>query len=144
MRIVLSFLLLLIVVSCQKRKRVLSDGVWTFDRFQLNTDTSIFDIDSARHERIVIRFERNRIGVFSVVNECGANYRLNNGLTISELFCTEMASLDSLDNALENRFLNAIQNTSTYHIEDTSLTIQYEVESDSLNELVFTKNNCAC
>ena len=69
---------------------------------------------------------------------------MSNGFEVKELACTKMASVDSLDNVLENRFLEALTNSQTLHINNDKLSIQYNIDGDDKNELVFSKNNCAC
>lgn len=137
-------LLLLIVTSCNKSKQLLTEDVWIFYAFSNNT-TELLELDSARHERIVIQFADNGDLILnSIVNNCGGKYKIRNGLQIKDLGCTLIASVDSLDNVLENRFVQALTNSQTFHIIDENLKIQFKLDGEEMNELIFSKNNCAC
>ena len=144
MRQLLIVLIAFTMLSCNKTNEQLSSGFWIFESFD-NRETGEQEIDTARHQLIVISFnESGEITINAIVNDCGGTYKVSNCFEVKELACTKMASVDSLDNVLENRFLEALTNSQTLHINNDKLSIQYNIDGDDKNELVFSKNNCAC
>ena len=141
----ISFLaIIFLLLACSKPNQALRDGFWTFQVFQ-DKNTGDFETDTLRHHQIVLSFTKSGdCNLTSIFNNCSGSYKIYNGIKIENLACTKMASVDSLDNVLENRFIEALTNAQTFHIIDSVLKIQYKNQTDHMNELVFSKNDCAC